>query len=185
MRRTLRTALGAVFVLAMASGAQAQAPVQAPPAQGAPPVAQQPPWDSPPLLRYIELRFPTQGNVSVIDPQTYQYYLQSRPSRSSDGVWTPYAEATILEDFKRLWATNFLDNLWVEVKDAPYDNGVMGKHVIFNMEERQRVKIVDYVGSKKLEQSKIEEKLRDVGVQIETIKLWRRLAAALSRPAIW
>ncbi|MEW5980931.1 MAG: outer membrane protein assembly factor BamA [Acidobacteriota bacterium] len=125
-----------------------------------------PPPDSPPLLRYIELRFPTQGNVSVIDPQTYQYHLQSRPSRSSDGVWTRYDEQSILEDFRRLWATNFLDNLWVEVKDAPYDNGVIGKHVIFNLEERQRVKIVDYTGSKKIEQSKIEEKLREEGVQI-------------------
>jgi outer membrane protein insertion porin family len=125
-----------------------------------------PPPDSPPLLRYIELRFPTQGNVSVIDPQTYQYYIQTKPSRSSDGVWSPFDEKPILEDFKRLWATNFLDNLWVEVKDAPYDNGVVGKHVIFNMEERQRVKIVDYSGSKKIEQSKIEEKLRDESVSI-------------------
>lgn len=125
-----------------------------------------PPPESPPLLRYIELRFPTQGNVSVIDPQTYQYYLQSRPSRSSDGVWVPYDEQSVIEDFRRLWGTNFLDNLWVEVKDAPYDNGVIGKHVIFNLEERQRVKIVDYSGSKKVEQSKIEEKLREDGVQI-------------------
>ena len=34
------------------------------------------------------------------------------------------------------------------------------------MEERQRVKIVDYTGSKKVEQSKIEEKLREESVQI-------------------
>ena len=118
------------------------------------------------MLRYIELRFPTQGNVSVIDPQTYQFYLKSKPSRSSDGVWEPYDEKTVLADFKNLWGTTFLDNLWVEVKDAPYDNGVIGKHVIFNMEERQRVKIVDYAGSKKIEQSKIEEKLREESVTI-------------------
>lgn len=81
-------------------------------------------------------------------------------------MWEPYDEKTVLADFQSLWATTFLDNLWVEVKDAPYDNGVIGKHVIFNMEERQRVKIVDYAGSKKIEQSKIEEKLREESVTI-------------------
>jgi len=134
-------------------------------AQAAPPL-RLPPADSPPLLRYIRLQFPTQGDVSVIEPQTYLYYVQSRPSRSADGVWVPFDEKSILEDFKRLWNTNFLDNLWIEVRDAPYDNGVVGKDVIFNMEERQRVKIVDYVGSKKIEQSKIEEKLREEGVTV-------------------
>ncbi len=160
-----------VMAAALAAPAWAQPPT--PPAaagqtQAAPQVQapRLPPLDSPPLLRYIELRFPTQGNVSVIDPQTYQYYLKSRPSRSSDGVWVPYDEQSVLADFKNLWGTNFLDNLWVEVKDAPYDNGVIGKHVIFNLEERQRVKIVDYSGSTKVEQSKIEEKLREEGVQI-------------------
>ena len=121
------------------------------------------------LLRSIRLEFPTQGNVSVIEPQTYLYYIQTKPSRPSDGVWVPYddaAEKTVLEDFKRLWATNFLDNLWIEVRDVPYANGVIGKEVLFNMEERQRVKIVDYTGSKKLEQSKIEEKLREESVTI-------------------
>ncbi len=166
MRKLKTAAIVAAVVAATASGAWAQAPDQAPATQPAASQPRLPPIDSPPLLRYIELRFPTQGNVSVIDPQTYQYYLQSRPSRSSDGVWSPYDEKSILEDFKRLWSTNFLDNLWVEVKDAPYDNDVVGKHVIFNMEERRRVKIVDYAGSKVLEQSKIEEKLREVGVQI-------------------
>jgi outer membrane protein insertion porin family len=144
-----------------------------PPAAGAPSAPQVqaapklPPPDSPPLLRSIELRFPTQGNVSVVDPSTYLFYIETRPSRPSDGVWTPFDEKPILDDFKRLWATTFLDNIWIEVSDAPYDNGVVGKRVVFNLEERQRVKIVDYVGSKKLEQSKIEEKLRDENIQIK------------------
>lgn len=166
MRKQIIAALAATAVLAIVPGLAAQAPQSGTPAPAAQAAPKLPPPDSPPLLRYIELRFPTQGNMSVIEPQTYQYYLQSRPSRSSDGVWVPFNDKTIVEDFKRLWATNFLDNLWVEVKDAPYDNGVVGKHVIFNMEERQRVKIVDYEGSKVLDQSKIEEKLRDESVQI-------------------
>ena len=149
-------------------------PSQASPASASQAVAQPPapilpPAGSPAVLRSIRLEFPTQGNVSVIEPQTYLFYIQTRPSRPSDGVWVPYDEAverSVLEDFKRLWATNFLDNLWIEVRDVPYDNGVLGKEVRFNMEERQRVKIVDYTGSKKIEQSKIEEKLREENVAI-------------------
>ena len=34
------------------------------------------------------------------------------------------------------------------------------------MEERQRVKIVDYTGSKKLDQTKIEEKLKEENILI-------------------
>jgi outer membrane protein insertion porin family len=104
--------------------------------------------------------------VSVIDPQTYLYYIQTAASRSRDGVWVPYKEETVLEDFKRLWATNFLDNLSIEVKDAPYENGVIGKHIIYTLEERQRVKIVDYTGSKKLDQTKIDEKLKEENITI-------------------
>ena len=130
----------------------------------APPVL--PPPESPSLVRTVEIAFPTQGNVSAIDPATYLYYIKTSPSRPSAGFWAPYDSATVIDDFKRLWGTGFLDNMWVEVKDVPYANGVEGKHIIFNLEERQRVKIVDYVGSKALEQSKIEEKLRDENVTL-------------------
>jgi outer membrane protein insertion porin family len=128
-----------------------------------------PPANSPPLVRFIELTFPTQGNQSVIDPQTYVYYIQTQISRPSAGVWVPYTEKTeqsLVEDFKRLWGTNFLDNLSIEVADDNWPNGVVGKRIIFKMEERQRVKIVDYIGSKKVEQSKIDDKLKEEGVQI-------------------
>jgi len=43
---------------------------------------------------------------------------------------------------------------------------VIGKLITYDMEERQRVKIVDFVGSKKLETSKIEEKLKENNAQI-------------------
>ncbi len=43
---------------------------------------------------------------------------------------------------------------------------MIGKIVIYHMEERQRVKIVDFVGSKELEQTKIDEKLREENVQV-------------------
>ncbi len=35
--------------------------------------------------------------------------------------------------------------------DYVFSNGVVGKLITYDMEERQRVKIVDFVGSKKLE----------------------------------
>jgi outer membrane protein insertion porin family len=81
-------------------------------------------------------------------------------------VWEPYHEETVLEDFKRLWATNFLDNLWIDVEDAPYDNGVMGKRIVYHMEERPRIKIVDYTGSEKIERTKVDEKMREAGISL-------------------
>jgi outer membrane protein insertion porin family len=140
------------------------APPQAPAAAQAP--ARTPPDGSAPVVRAIELRFPRQGNQSVIEPQTYLYYIQTRGSRPSENVWVPYTEQSVLDDFRRLWNTNFLDDLWIEVNDVPYPNGVVGKHIVFNMEERQRIKIVDYVGTKVLEQTKIDEKLKEKGVTI-------------------
>jgi outer membrane protein insertion porin family len=157
---TLAVTLG---LLAWGAPLAAQVP---PPDPAQAQAVSQPPDNSPPVVRTIELAFPRQGNVSVIEPQTYLYYLQTKPSRPSDGVWVPYDEQTVLEDFRRLWNTNFLDDLWIEVRDVPYSNGVIGKYVVFNMEERQRVKIVEFVGSKKLEQTKIDEKLKEKGAQI-------------------
>ena len=156
---------------------QARPPAGTPPAQPptadaaapAPAGATLPPADSPPLVRFIQLTFPTQGDTSVIDARTYLYYIQTQVSRPSDGVWVPYTgktEESLVDDFKRLWATNFLDDLSVEVVDDNYANGVVGKRVIFKMEEKPRVKIVDYTGSKKLDQSKIEEKLKEENLMI-------------------
>ena len=115
------------------------------------------------------LCFEKQGGSPVVEANTYLYYLQLRGSQPSTGNWLPFddaAQQTAIGDFKRLWATNFLDDLVIEVRDVRYANGVIGKVVVYNMEERQRVKIVDYVGSKKVEQSKIEEELKKKGITI-------------------
>ena len=48
----------------------------------------------------------------------------------------------------------------------PYANGVIGKHVIFHMEERPRVKIVDYTGSSKIDRTKIDEKMKEANVSL-------------------
>ncbi len=141
-----------------------RAPVPQLPAQT--PSAALPPAGSPPIVRFVEIKSTKQNDALAIDPETYLYYIQTKPSSAQFGRWVPYSEQVVLEDFKRLWATNFLDDLTIDVKDAPYPNGVIGKHIIFDLEERQRVKIVDYVGSKRVEQAKIEEKLREKNSQI-------------------
>jgi outer membrane protein insertion porin family len=131
--------------------------------------AKQPLSSSGPILLAIAPCFEKQGGASVIEAQTYLYYIQTRASRPSQDVWVPYNETTeqqIRDDFKRLWATNFLDDLSIETKDYTFPNGVVGKVVVYNLEERQRVKIVDYVGTKQLEQTKIDEALKDQNIQI-------------------
>ena len=133
------------------------------------PPAKLPPAGSGPLVYLVALCFAKQGGTSVIDPQTYLYYIQLRWSLPSQDKWVPYTDASedqIQRDFKALWGTNFLDDLSAETVDYVFSNGVVGKIVLYNMEERQRVKIVDYVGSKKVEQSKIDEELKKKGIQI-------------------
>ena len=152
----------------MALAGTAEARQAAPSAPAAQPAVRMPAAGSGPVVRFIQLKFHP-VDESLIDPQTYLYYIQTQPSRSSDGVWVAYdeqAEAKLRDDFRRLWGTSFLDNLWVEVLDEPYDNGVIGKRVIFNMEERPRVKIVDYTGSSKVERTKIDEKMKELGVAL-------------------
>ena len=56
--------------------------------------------------------------------------------------WVPYDEAIIRGDFAMLMATEFLEDLRIEVIDEPYENGVVGKHVVFRLEERASVTIV-------------------------------------------
>src|SRR5512133_294689 len=95
-----------------------------------PPPAKVPPADSSPVVYLIVPCFAKQGGTSVVEPSTYTYYIQLPPSRPSQNQWTPYddkAQKTIEDDFKRLWATNFLDDLSIEAIDYRFSNGVMGK----------------------------------------------------------
>jgi outer membrane protein insertion porin family len=175
MIKQLRVLALASLAMPIAS-ADAQQPAAAPNnpttvcGQPIPQPAALPPADSGPVIFQIVPCFEAQGNVALVDYQTYLYYIQLKSSRPSEGLWVPYnedAEKTIIEDFKRLMVqTNFLDNLSIETQDYTFSNGVVGKMVIYNMEERQRVKNVDYTGSKKLERTKIEEKLKTANTAI-------------------
>jgi outer membrane protein insertion porin family len=130
-----------------------------------------PPAGSAPVVYQVVPCFQKQGGTSVVEPYTYLYYIEMKNHVSvpSANRWVPYddkIEQVALADFKRLWATNFLDDLAIDVQDYKFSNGVIGKMVVYDMEERQRVKIVDYVGSKKVEQSKIDEELKKKNLQI-------------------
>ena len=166
-------------VLLAAAEARAQTPPPAAPVPlpaticnlEVPPPAKLPPAGTGPYTYIIMPCFEKQGGVPVVDANTYLYYMEmvNRRSIPSENRWVPYndeTEQTIVADFKRLWATSFLDDLSIEVRDVRFENGVIGKVIVYNMEERQRVKIVDYIGSDKVDQSKIEEALRDKGIQI-------------------
>ncbi len=60
---------------------------------------------------------PDPGQRLVDRAETYLYYIQTRRSRPSPNAWVPCTtnREDLVEDFKRLWATNFLDDLSIEV----------------------------------------------------------------------
>ncbi|MSO55435.1 MAG: outer membrane protein assembly factor BamA [Acidobacteria bacterium] len=136
------------------------------------PPANLPPAGSGPVVYNVVLCFPKQGNISLVEPQTYLYYMQSPdlvslPSRNEWKAYNGQAEETIVGDHKRLWATNFLDDLSIETADYAFSNGVAGKVIVYNMEERQRIKNTVYnEGTKEIEQAKVEERLRELGITI-------------------
>jgi outer membrane protein insertion porin family len=137
--------------------------------QQVPEPARLPPDNSPPVLTAVMLCFEKQGGSPVVEANTYLYYMQAKGSRPSLNEWIKYDDSVqqvALADFKRLWGTNFLDDLSIEVRDVKYANNVRGKVLVYNMEERQRVKIVDYVGTEKVDTSKIEEALKAKSISI-------------------
>jgi outer membrane protein insertion porin family len=187
----MRVLLFFLAALSAAAAARAQTPpVQTPATPAAAPAAQAPaatgqtvcgqpvpvprslpPAGSGPVVYQVVPCFEKQGGFPVVEANTYLYYIEmkSRLSNSQTGKWVPYddsIEQVIREDFKRLWATNFLDDLAIRTEDYTFSNGVVGKMIVYDMEERQRVKIVDYEGLKKVDQSKIEEKLKEKSISI-------------------
>ena len=57
-----------------------------------------PPAGSAPVVLFIAPCFEAQGNQSVVEAQSYIYYIQLKASQPSQGIWVPYddkAERTI------------------------------------------------------------------------------------------
>ena len=173
-RRIVRVMAVVAMLGGSVSTALAQAPVPpsaAPTICGVtvPPPVNLPPANSGPVVYQLAPCFPAQGNVSTVEPQTYLYYMQLRPSQPSQNIWVPYdatADETMRADFKRLWATGFLSDLSISVSDYVFSNGVVGKLVTYTMEERERVKIVNYEGTKQIDRAKIDEQLRARSIEM-------------------
>src|SRR5687768_4498960 len=193
---TARVLAFAALLGGCASGAFAQTPsplapvsaeataastaIQAPAAQATPTIcgvpvpapATLPPAGSGPVLYLIAVCFPAQGNTSTIDAQTYLYYMELFKQRSqpTQNIWTPWneqTEQTAIADHKRLWATGFLSDLSIEAQDYTFSNGVIGKLLTYNMEERERVKIVTYEGIKPIgDRAKVDEQLRARSIEL-------------------
>ncbi len=128
-----------------------------------------PPPGSAPFLWILEPCFDKQGGASTVETETYMYYIKIRPSVTSQGVFVPMdeaAEQTMRADFKALWGTNFLEDLSIELTEYTFPNGTVGVIATYHMEERERVKIVNYEGSKQIDRSKIDEKLRERGIEV-------------------
>jgi len=134
------------------------------------PIAKSPPPGSGPVVLAFGLCFSQQAGSSLIEPETYLFYIRLKPSQPSLDVWIPYDDEdtrrVMLDDFKRLWETRFLDDLSVEVSDYIFENGVVGKLVTYHLEERQRIKVVDYDGATKVDRSAIEDRLKEKNLQI-------------------
>ncbi len=107
-------------------------------------IAAAPPEDSPALFRAMEFRFHPQGEQAQRHYTTYFGMMEGTEfvSKPSLGEWIPYASAeeVVVADAERLWRSGLLESIWVDVTDQPYENGVAGKHVIFNFVESSQIR---------------------------------------------
>ena len=107
-----------------------------------------------PIVEKIDI-----SNNQFLQKETFLFYISTK-------VGDRYDERRLKEDFRRLWDTGFVDDLFIDVRDSPTG----GKLVTFRVNERKRIQIVDYRGTKTLTTSTIEEELkkREAGLKIDT-----------------
>jgi outer membrane protein insertion porin family len=91
--------------------------------------------------------------------ETLLFYVSTKPGE-------PYDERRLRDDFRRLWDTGFLNDLLLDVRDSPRG----GKLVTFQLQERRRIQIIDYRGSKALTKTNIEDELKkkELALRIDT-----------------
>jgi len=138
--------------------------------------SQLPPPGSPPFFWILDFCFEAQGGFTTLEDDTYLYYIDANDllSAPSQGRFVPYdetVEQTLKADFQALWDTNFLDDLSIEVLDHTFPNGTVGKLVTYHIEERERVKIVDYRDAEGesisiIKRADIEDRLRQMGLEM-------------------
>ncbi len=117
------------------------------------PVGAQEPAEAVPVVERVEIL-----NNQYVQKETLLFYVSTKPGDR-------YDEKRLKEDFRRLWETGFLDDLTLEAVDGP-----AGKVIRFRVQERARIQIVDYRGSKDLTTTNIEDELkkREAQLRIDT-----------------
>jgi outer membrane protein insertion porin family len=120
----------------------------------APVAAQEEADPSAPIVERIDI-----ANNQFLQKETFLFYISTKPGDR-------YDERRLKEDFRRLWDTGFVDDLFIDVRDSPTG----GKVVTFRVNERKRIQIVDYRGTKALTTTTIEDELkkREAGLKIDT-----------------
>jgi outer membrane protein insertion porin family len=118
-----------------------------------------------------------------LDKETFLFYISTKPGDR-------YDEKRLKDDFRRVWDTGFVEDLLLDVS-PPRDGKVV---VTFVVDERRRIQIVDFRGSKALTTTTIEEELkkREAEVKIDTFydigkarrveSILREMLAAKGRP---
>jgi outer membrane protein insertion porin family len=93
-----------------------------------------------------------------LDKDTFLFYISTKPGDRFD-------EKRLKDDFRRVWDTGFVEDLLLDVRD-----GEKGKIVTFVVDERRRIQIVDFRGSKALTTTTIEEELKkkEATIKIDT-----------------
>jgi len=111
-----------------------------------------PQQESAPEERVIE-RLQVNGN-RYLQEETYLFYVSTKAGDRFDLL-------RLRDDFRRLWNTGFLEDLAMDVSE-----GQSGLVVTFIVQERKRIQIVDYRGSKELKTTDIEEKLDELDAKL-------------------
>lgn len=88
----------------------------------------------------------------LIPESTILYYVQTKAN-------DPYNEDQILRDYRSLLNTDFFTDARVVVED-----GEIGKIIIFEVQERPRIRAIEYRGMKSFKESDVLEKFRDMRV---------------------
>jgi hypothetical protein len=91
-------------------------------------------------VRCIELRLQPEGKTSVSSETYVPYVKPFEPSLRSRNYWVADDQKQALAVCSRPTGATFAEDCRVEVFDEPYENGALGKHVIFHVTERPRGK---------------------------------------------
>jgi outer membrane protein insertion porin family len=121
-----------------------------------------------PVVESVEVR-----GSRYLPAETIFHYMSTKAGDRFD-------EERLQEDFRRLWSTGFLDDLIFHV-----DDGRTGKIVTVQVDERRRVQLVDYRGSKALSRTAVEEELKKRKIELRTDSFYdlrraRRVEAAIT-----